>query len=262
MTAAAAAIIPARYGSSRFPGKPLAPILGKSLIQRTYEQVQRSPLLKSIIVATDDQRILEHVESFGGRAIMTPVGCVTGTDRLACTLKLLPELETYDYIFNIQGDEPLIDPAILQGLFEKLQLDPEAVMATPITPIKTSEEACNGSIVKCVRALNGRALYFSRALIPCGHTPQELKHPPYYRHLGVYAYRRKFLQLYTELPPTPLQLAEDLEQLKVLEHGYAISTLVVETPSVGVDHPEDIQRLEEILCAQNISLSLAESARL
>ncbi len=260
MTTLALAIIPARYSSSRFPGKPLALIAGKSLIQRTYEQVQRCTLLQGVCVATDDQRIYDHVNAFGGHAVMTPSDCPTGTDRLVAALTQLPQYAHCQIVLNVQGDEPLIDPAILSGLIDCLENDRQAVASTPVAKITTVEEAFNRSIVKCVRNLKGHALYFSRSLLPAGHQPELLKHHPYYRHLGVYAYRRDFLTLYASLPATPLQLAEDLEQLKILEYGYTLNTLVVNTISVGVDHPEDIQRVEEILCAQNTSLSPAASA--
>lgn len=247
-------IIPARYGSSRFPGKILAPIANKTLIQRTYENAKRCSLLQEIVIATDDVRIYEHVQGFGGDVLMTSTTCPTGSDRLVEALKNNRRFDQADIIVNIQGDEPCLDPNVTESIIKALLSDPVAVMSTAVVKIESEEDACSPSIVKCVIDSNGNALYFSRALIPAGHTLKMRPGVTYYRHVGIYAYRHDFLLKYAELPRTPLQLAEDLEQLKVIEHGYRIKTAVVECSSIGVDIPDDIQKVEQWLCKQNISL--------
>jgi 3-deoxy-manno-octulosonate cytidylyltransferase (CMP-KDO synthetase) len=244
------AIIPARYGSTRFPGKPLIEIQGKTLIQRTYENTKRCKSLSDIIVATDDQRIYDHVQGFGGHVIMTPTACPTGTDRLAYVLENDPSLQKAEIIVNVQGDEPCLDPIVITHLAEVLQSDPSAVMSTAVVKLQ-EDEAANPSDVKCVLALDGTVLYFSRALIPGGKYRKEVL---YYKHVGIYAYRPDFLLKYAKLPMTPLQIAEDLEQLKVLEHGYKIKAAIVESASAGVNIPEDIKKVEQDLCKQNTFL--------
>ncbi len=233
-------LIPARFGSNRFPGKPLAQILKKSLIQRTYESVRKSEQIGEVMVATDDQRIFEHVESFGGKAVMTSPDCQTGTDRLAEAARDLPD-DTI--IVNVQGDWPCIDPHVIDGVIELL--DGDAVMGTAVFPITSQEELRRSSLVKCVMDQTGNALYFSRSPIPHGGLKSA------YGHLGLYSYRNHFLQEYAKLPQTPLQIQESLEQLKALEHGFSIRVLVTEKPSLSVDRPEDIQRVEEYLCSLN-----------
>lgn len=244
------AIIPARYGSVRFPGKPLIKIQGKTLIQRTYENTKRCQSLSEVIVATDDKRIYDHVKEFGGHVVMTPSNCPTGTDRLACVLENDPRLQKAEVIVNVQGDEPCLDPSIITQLAELLQTDSSAVMSTAVVKLQ-EEEAFNPSEVKCVLALDGSVLYFSRALIPGGTELRFRKEIPYYKHLGIYAYRPDFLLKYAKLPMTPLQKAEDLEQLKVLEHGYKIKAAIVTSACAGVNTPEDVQKVEQDLCKQN-----------
>lgn len=161
-------IIPARYASQRFPGKPLAKILGKTLIQRTYENAKQCSVLERIVVATDDQRIFDHVADFGGEVVMTSVDCPTGSDRLVDALAKNPSLDKADIVINIQGDEPLVDPAILEKLAKALFEDSKAVVSTPIMRLRSEEEAYNPSVVKCVIDEKGHALYFSRGLIPAG----------------------------------------------------------------------------------------------
>jgi len=247
-------IIPARYASSRLPGKLLLPILGKTLIQRTFENAQRIPLLSHLIVATDHQAIFDHVQSFGGQALMTSPTCQNGTERLAEVLKTHPEWLDADAIVNIQGDEPFVDPQAVNQAIELLLGDPSAQMATLATLLKTEEEALSSAVVKCVIDQASNALYFSRALIPSNKQQQFNPANLYYRHIGLYIYRPDFLLTYQELPTTALQLEEDLEQLKVLEYGYRIKVAITATPSLGVDLPEDIQKVEQWLCKQNISL--------
>lgn len=251
MTKNIVAIIPARYGSTRFPGKTLAHIQGKSLIQRTYENAARCSLLDEIIIATDDDRIYDHVIAFGGKAVMSPTTCVNGTDRLAFVVDQSSSLKNASMIVNIQGDEPCIDPTVTESIINILQNDPSAVMSTAVVPIESEEEALNPSDVKCVLDLHGNVLYFSRALIPGSHCKSFRPNIKYYKHLGIYAYRPSFLLTYRDLPMTPLQQAEDLEQLKVLEHGYKIKAAIVNSASVGVNTPEDIKKVEQELCKQN-----------
>lgn len=247
-------IIPARYASTRFPGKMLAPIGNKPLIQHTYENARRSDLFDSLIVATDDKRIFDHVQSFGGDVVMTSLSCPNGTERLVEVMKKTPKLHTADIIVNIQGDEPCVDPEITHTIIEALRHAPDAVMSTPIIRLKDPVEAQHPSIVKCVIDNQGYALYFSRSLIPAGHNLAWQPNTTYYRHIGIYAYRPDFLLKYADLPKTPLQIAEDLEQLKVLEHGFRIKTAIVNSISIGVDIPDDIKKVEQWLCKQNTFL--------
>jgi len=241
-------IIPARFGSRRFPGKPLANILGKTLIQRTYENARTCSLLQDLLVATDDQRIFDHVVGFGGKAVMTSATCHSGTERLADVVKRSGAYDEDDLIVGIQGDEPILNATVIEHVITLLLDDPAAVMATAAVPIASKEEASDPSIVKCVIDLKGNALYFSRTLIPCGHQGKwQPKNISYFKHLGIYAYRCHFLKLYSELPLTPLQMAEDLEQLKALEHGHTIKVAVTSHDSIGVDTFQDIDKLEHML---------------
>lgn len=240
-------VIPARFASTRFPGKPLANILGKSLIQRTYENAALCKDLEEVVVATDDPRILDHVLAFGGKAVMTSEGCLTGTDRLQEVMERYPEYADYEIVLNIQGDEPCLNPEVISALIDKLRGDPQAVCSTPVFKTQVSKETA--SFVKCVQDMQGNALYFSRMLIP-GH--KHLQVPTdILCHMGIYAYRKSFLGTYASLPPSPLQLKECLEQLKILEYGYKIKVVVVERPSLEVNHPEDIEKIESYLCKQN-----------
>lgn len=244
-------MIPARYGSIRFPGKPLVNILGKSLIQRTYENAKRCKILDELIVATDDKRIFDHVKGFGGEAVMTSTECATGTDRLAEAVKNSAHLKEVSIILNIQGDEPCLEPEVMDEVVNLLIQDPDAAMSTAVVKIDSEEEACNPSVVKCVMDAKCNALYFSRSLIPADKSLKFRKDLIYYRHLGIYGYKRDFLFHYSQLKPTPLQLAEDLEQLKVLEHGFRVKVAIVKSVGIGVDTPEDIKKVEQLLCKQN-----------
>ncbi len=254
MTEEIIGIIPARYGSTRFPGKPLFPILGKTLLQRTYENAKRAASLSEVIVATDDQRIFDHVKSFNGQVVMTSPDCPTGTDRLAEVLRLHPEWMQAAVIVNIQGDEPCLEPQAINLAADALLNDSNGHMSTVVTPLLSEEDAFNPSIVKCVMDQKGNALYFSRTLIPSNKRQCFEPQTSYFRHLGLYAYRPAFVLEYQQLSPTPLQLEEDLEQLKVLEHGYRIKVAVVDHVSIGVDTPEDIHKIEQWLCKQNTFL--------
>lgn len=239
------AIIPARYASSRFPGKMLAPIMGKSLLQRTFEQVKLCPTITTILIATDDERILEHAKSFGADAIMTRPDHPTGTDRIIEALKHTDA----DIILNVQGDEPCISPKILTQVCQALIDNPDEVMATVAVKTEDPFEIESSSVVKCVMDRNDHALYFSRSPIPGTKTGRA---PFYYKHMGIYAFRKKFLAQYGAMDQTPLQKIEDLEQLKVLEAGYKIKVVYADQCSPAVDIPEDIQRVTEWLCSQNI----------
>ncbi len=231
-------IIPARYGSTRLPGKPLADIAGQPMIQRVYAQVKKSTKANTVIVATDDMRVYEAVMAFGGEAMMTDANHSTGTDRLAEVAKAHPEL---DIIINVQGDEPLIDPAIIDDLITYFEEHPQGTMATVASPLKKEEEQEPGS-VKVVCNLKGDALYFSRSLIPF---PRNNGYAPL-KHIGIYGYTREFLLEYASMAPTPLETTESLEQLRALEHGYTIHVIKTNASFVGVDTAEDLEKVNRI----------------
>ncbi len=234
-------IIPARYASTRFPGKPLADIGGKSMIQRVYEQVKKSKRVTDAIVATDNQEIFDHVTKFGGRVRMTKESHVSGTDRCyeALTLQKAP----FDYVINIQGDEPFIQPEqidLLAGL-----LDGKTEIATLVKKIEDREQLFNPNVVKAVVAANGEALYFSRSTVPHVRNAPEtdwLSKHSFYKHIGMYAYRTDVLKRLTELPVSSLEKAESLEQLRWLENGFRIKVAETKTETIGIDTPEDLQR--------------------
>lgn len=257
---AIAGIIPARYGSTRFPGKPLVDIMGKTLIQRTYENALSCPLLDRLIVATDDIRIFNHVKDFGGEAAMTPEECPTGSDRLAYVVSQDPSLQAAEMIINIQGDEPCLPRDSIEILVKTLRANPQAVVSTLASRIETLSEAESRHVVKCVIDTKGRALYFSRALIPAGLEESFDQGCCHYKHIGLYAFRPNFLLDYAKLPMTPLQTAENLEQLKILEHGYQIAVGIAATSSVDVNIPADLKKVEQRLCTQNTSSSQAGCA--
>jgi 3-deoxy-manno-octulosonate cytidylyltransferase (CMP-KDO synthetase) len=241
-----AAIIPARYASTRFPGKPLYPILGQTMIERVYRRVSLVSSLDRIIVATDDDRIFQAVESFGGEAVMTRPDHPTGTDRLA---EVAAGLEV-DLIVNIQGDEPLIHPRMIEAAITPLMEDARIPMGTLKTAIDNWQEFQDPNVVKVVTDREGFALYFSRSPVPhCrdkGPLPEEA-----FKHIGLYVYRRDFLLKFAALPPTRLESLEKLEQLRVLEHGYRIRVVETDLISIGVDVPEDIARVESRLRAES-----------
>ena len=234
------ALIPARFGSTRFPGKPLALIAGKPLIQRVYEQARQVKELDGLWVATDDERIRECVEGFGGQAVMTRADHPSGSDRLAEAARLL-ELAPEDIVVNIQGDQPLFPLDLIGKLAEPLRRYPEAVMVTPARREDDLELALNPNVVKVVFDRRHRALYFSRSPLPCW---RDADHPYFYRHLGLYAYRVGFLQEFVHLPPGRWEEAEKLEQLRALEHGYPIHIVETAGDTLEVDTPEDLHRAE------------------
>lgn len=234
-------IIPARFHSTRFPGKPLALILGTSLLQRTYEKAKSASLLDEVIVATDDARIFDHVVQFGGKAVMTSSTCLNGTERVAEAAR---HLAGYDIVVNIQGDEPCLDPDAIDKTILALANHADVSAATVAAPLD-EEDYASSSAVKCVFNLSGKALYFSRSLIPGS---KGSPNGPFFKHIGLYAFRAPFLQVYVDLPDTPLMMAEDLEQLKILEHGFSLHITPVDKASPGVDLPEDIKKVEKFLC--------------
>jgi 3-deoxy-manno-octulosonate cytidylyltransferase (CMP-KDO synthetase) len=238
-----AGIIPARYASTRFPGKALADIDGKSMIQRVYEQAAKSPVLSVLVVATDDQRIYDHVIAFGGNAVMTAAHHPSGTDR--CYDALLQLDSSVQYVINIQGDEPFIDPEQVNELAAVLQ-DGATELATQMIPVATHEELFDKGEVKIVLNDRQEALYFSRMVIPFIKGVDEAewhKHHTYYRHVGMYAYRRDILERITALPVSSLEKAESLEQLRWLEHGFRIKCVPTKYESHCIDTPEDLERM-------------------
>jgi 3-deoxy-manno-octulosonate cytidylyltransferase (CMP-KDO synthetase) len=233
----AVGIIPARYESSRFPGKSLAQIAGKSMIQHVYERARRAASLDEVLVATDSLEILRAVEKFGGRAVMTDAGHATGTDRIA---EVAAGLEAVDVIVNIQGDEPLIDPAAIDAVAAPLLENTKCQMSSAMTRLSVGE-ASDPNVVKVVTDREGRALYFSRVPIP-GTRSAAPDPKRFRRHLGLYAYRRDFLLRLTRLERTPLERHEELEQLRALENGHSIQMVeLTDDRSIGVDTPEDLE---------------------
>ena len=240
-------VIPSRWGSTRFPGKPLHLIAGKPLIQHVWERCGECTRLDGILVATDDERIVEAVVAFGGVAVMTSPDHPTGTDRIAEAIKSVPQAT---HIVNIQGDEPLIDPALIDQLAETLASDPTLDMATAANPLDPADPAVNDpNVVKVVTALDGRALYFSRSPLPYFRNP--VAGLPVLRHKGIYAYSRGFIERFVTWPPSPLETAESLEQLRALENGASIKVLSTDDASPGVDTPEQARQVEQLLAAQN-----------
>lgn len=243
------AIIPARYESNRFRGKPLAKIAGKPMIQHVVERAQRVPLLSRIVVATDDSRIGDCVQSFGGEYVLTRSDHVSGSDRLAEAAELLG-ISEHDVVVNIQGDQPLFPPEVVEQVARPLLDDPSLPMSTLIYRIVRPEEIGDPNHVKTVFDRNHNALYFSRSPIPFQRNPKEAPAPTYYKHLGFYAYRKGFLLTFVALPEGEWERFEKLEQLRALEFGYRIKVTLTEHDSIEVDTPEDLQRVEAYLGGQ------------
>lgn len=235
-------VIPARYGSTRFEGKPLADILGKPMIVHVWERARSARSADRVLVATDDERIRRAVEAHGGEAVLTSREHPTGTDRVAEVARALD----HEIIINVQGDEPLLEPGMVDEVAGLLLDDPEAEMATLMTPIDTDEEFHRPNVVKVVADGAGYALYFSRAPIPYQRV---LGVAQPHVHIGIYGYRREFLMAFTRLAPTPLERAESLEQLRALEHGYRIRIAATRFPYAGisVDTPDDIEAVKAVL---------------
>ncbi len=233
-------VIPARYASTRLPGKPLKDICGKPMIIRVFERASLAKSVSEVIVATDDERIFKAVEENSGRAMMTRTDHKTGTDRLAEVAENFPEV---DVVVNVQGDEPLIEPALIDELVSQFAEDSNLQMATVATELKDEDEMKNPNNVKVITDKNNDALYFSRSLIPY---PRNVGKSPVYKHIGIYAYRRKFLLDYSKMQSTPLEQSESLEQLRALENGYKIRVIKSDCKFVGVDTEEDLKAVNEI----------------
>lgn len=246
------AAIPARYASTRLPGKPLLEIAGVTLIERVYRQVERAGGISTAIVLTDDPRIAQAVEDFGGRVEMTPTDLASGSDRVAHAAAEW----TAEVVLNVQGDEPLIDPDALTLLAEHLLAHPEDAVATLASPAEP-DDFDNPNVVKVVTDAAGRALYFSRAGIPYPRDLRSATSPkrPGRRHIGVYGYRRTALLEIARAPQTELELTESLEQLRMLEHGYAIRVLTVPRGWPGVDTIGDLRQVEAYLAAHGDPLA-------
>ena len=239
-------VIPARYASTRLPGKPLTDICGKPMICRVLERASRAQKPEKVIVATDDERIYDVVRAEGGEAILTRADHPTGTDRLAEVAEAYPEV---DLIVNVQGDEPLIEPAVIDDLIAPFEMDENLPMATVMTRMEDAAEQLNPNNVKVIVDKLGYALYFSRSLVPYPRAAAG----PVYKHIGIYAYRRDFLLRYARLEPTPLERAESLEQLRALENGYGIRVLETDCRFVGVDTPEDLALVNKIYREQGLA---------
>jgi 3-deoxy-manno-octulosonate cytidylyltransferase (CMP-KDO synthetase) len=236
-------IIPARWQATRLPGKPLAEIAGRPMIQHVYERASQAASLAQVIVATDDERILAAVRGFGGAAVLTSPGHRSGTDRVAEAAAS----RAVDVVVNIQGDEPLIDPHAIDALVAPFLSEPALSMTTLAVPIRVAEEIDDPGVVKVVTDRQGYALYFSRCPIPyqrdggVGGSSGRLK------HLGLYAYRADFLQAFSRMEPTPLEQTEKLEQLRALENGERIFVVLTEHDAVSVDTPEDLARVRALV---------------
>lgn len=255
----AVAIIPARWASTRFPGKPLAQLQNKPMIQWVVEQAQKASRISEVIVATDDARILEAVARFGGTAVMTSADHATGSDRIAEVASGL----NCDIVVNVQGDEPLIPPGNIDQVVGCLARDSSLTVATLMIPIHDQDEISNPNVVKVIADQKGRALYFSRAPIPFhrdawkSSSAEDISKSKdkgmsrVFKHIGLYAYTRSFLLELSRMKPTPLERLEKLEQLRILENGYPIQVEITEKQSLGVDHVEDLDKVERFLEEQN-----------
>jgi 3-deoxy-manno-octulosonate cytidylyltransferase (CMP-KDO synthetase) len=241
------AIIPARYGSERLPAKPLADIAGKPMIQHVVERTARAKRVNEVLVATDDERIVAAVQRFGGKALMTPADLKSGTDRVAFAALSLTGAEI---IVNVQGDEPLIAPAMIDQAVEPLQQNGSILAGTLVKEISNDDELNNPGVVKAILDRNGYCLYFSRSIIPFVRDVEQrdwrTQHT-FYKHIGLYVFRRELLLRYATLPQTPLERAEKLEQLRLLEHGYPIKAAVTEEDSIPVDTAADLERVRTIV---------------
>lgn len=241
-------IIPARYASTRLPGKPLVDICGKPMIQRVYERTRQSKLIERLIVATDDERIAGVVRQFGGEVALTPPEIRSGSDRVAYAARSLAE---GDIVVNVQGDEPLIAPEMIDQAIQPLVDDPSIPVGTLVRKIDSAEELLNPGIVKVVLDESGFAMYFSRSPIPYARnaTRTEKWHTQhqYFKHIGLYVYRRSFLLKFAGWDESPLERVEKLEQLRILEHGYRIKAAVTTFDSIPVDTAEDVERVKKLL---------------
>jgi len=243
-------VIPARYGSTRLPGKSLVPLCGKPLVQWVHERARLARRLDRLVVATDDLRIADAVRDFGGVPVMTRVDHPSGTDRIA---EAVAQLDA-GVVINIQGDEPLVDPALIDRLAGALIDDPSWDMVTAVCPLRDEADYDNPAVVKAVWAADGRALYFSRSLIPFprdGRRASPGWHP--WRHIGIYGYRREFLEKLVRTPPCALELTEKLEQLRALDIGGRLRVVTTDEIGLGVDTPEDVPKAEAALRAAGLA---------
>lgn len=239
-------VIPARYSSTRLPGKPLKDICGVPMICRVYDRAKLAKNISEVIVATDDERILDAVEKHSGKAVMTRADHKTGTDRLA---EVAEKFSDADLIVNVQGDEPLIDSSLIDELVAQFVDDENLQMATVATELTDAAEIQNPNNVKVIFDKNNDALYFSRSLIPY---PRNAGISKTYKHIGIYAYRRNFLLNYAKMESTPLEQTESLEQLRALENGYKIRVIISDCKFVGVDTEEDLKLVNEIYASMKI----------
>jgi 3-deoxy-manno-octulosonate cytidylyltransferase (CMP-KDO synthetase) len=238
-------VIPARYGSVRLPGKPLVNLAGKPMIQRVYERAKQAKTASEVIVATDDERIVTVVEGFGGQARMTRTDHRTGTERIAEVASHIPG----EVFVNVQGDEPLLDPAAVDTVVNALLEEPAAAIATVAVPIRTPGDIMDPNVVKTVLDFEENALYFSRAPIPWVRDAAQKVHARHLKHLGLYVFQREALLEYPTLPQGELERIEQLEQLRWMENGWKIRVAEVEHDAVSVDVPEDVARVEKLLAA-------------
>jgi len=252
------AIIPARYASTRFPGKPLADLLGKPLIAHVIERALEAKSVQGVLVATDDERIAAAVEAHGkAKAVMTSPDCASGSDRIAEVVAQFPDV---DIIVNVQGDEPLMPAEVIDQAVAALVSDPDCAVSTAKIRITSEADFLSPNVVKVVCDLEGRALYFSRSPIPSLSRASELRfaeddksykpytaYPPTYKHFGLYVYRRDALLRFVQMQPTPLENLEKLEQLRFLENGMSIRVVETSLDSIGVDTPEDLERARQIM---------------
>ena len=238
------AVIPSRYGATRLPGKPLALINGKPMIEHVYERVRAAGKIDRVVVATEDDRIVGAVAKFGGESVLTREDHATGTDRIAEAVEKLTAIHGAPaWVMNVQGDEPVVNPKDLDSLVDRLTTTKDAVMGTLVYPLESQEELNDPNVVKAVLTRDHRALYFSRASIPYPRGDGDLG----WRHMGVYLFRADFLYTFAGLELTPLAIRESLEQLRALENGYSIHCFPATSLSIGVDVPEDIAKAEALL---------------
>jgi 3-deoxy-manno-octulosonate cytidylyltransferase (CMP-KDO synthetase) len=233
-------VIPARFASTRFPGKVLAPLAGKAVLQHVWEKALQSKILEDVVIATDDARVKDFAETFGARAILTSSGHLSGTDRI-CEIVNPRDVRV---VLNIQADEPFIEPAMLDSLALALLEDKTLVMATLIYPLKNQQDLHSPNVVKVVKDRHNFALYFSRSPIPFLRNLEPEEKAVFYKHIGIYAYSKDFLFTYAHLAPTLLEKAEGLEQLRVLENGYRIKLVESQFDTISIDTPQDLAQAE------------------
>ncbi len=245
--ATAVAVIPARFSSTRLPGKPLADIHGRPMIEHVHRRACEAKSVERVIVATDDLRVFEAVRAFGGEVVMTSPDHRTGSERVA---EVAARLDSA-LIVNVQGDEPLLAPSMIDDAVAACRDDASVAMSTVRARILDPAEVASPAVVKVVTDVRGRALYFTRAAVPFLRDPGTPA--TWYKHVGLYVYRREFLLAFAAMPPTPLELSESLEQLRALEHGHAIMTVESRHDALGVDTPDDLERVRRVLAAAAIT---------